>query len=107
MDLLFQQNFTIFVKQQCEKDGGELFSKFVKSWYIAIGHVNAETDHVLPMLLLAMETMKSDKLGYEPIVILHGVLEEQVVLIIYYEIIEERFLPRMNKYNVKFAIFIL
>ncbi|CAG9537085.1 unnamed protein product [Cercopithifilaria johnstoni] len=72
------QNFTNFVKQQCEKDGGELFSNFVKRWYTAIGHVNAETDHVLPMLLLVMEVMKIDNLGYEPIIVLHDVLEEQI-----------------------------
>uniref|UniRef100_A0A0R3RYF4 FANCI_HD2 domain-containing protein n=1 Tax=Elaeophora elaphi TaxID=1147741 RepID=A0A0R3RYF4_9BILA len=72
------QNFTNFVKQKCEKDGGELFSNFVKSWYTAIGHVNAETNHVLPMLLLVMEIMKTDNLGYEYIIILYGVLEEQI-----------------------------
>ncbi|VBB28456.1 unnamed protein product [Acanthocheilonema viteae] len=43
-----------------------------------IGHVNVKTDHVLPMLLLVMEIMKIDSLGYEPIIILHGVLEEQI-----------------------------
>ncbi|VDK82801.1 unnamed protein product [Litomosoides sigmodontis] len=72
------QNFSNFVKQQCERDGGELFSNFVKSWYTALGHVSAETDHVLPMLLLLMEIMKIDNLEHEPIIILHGVLEEQI-----------------------------
>ncbi|KAK6101741.1 FANCI helical domain 2 family protein [Brugia pahangi] len=71
-------NFTNFVKQQCGKDGGMLFSNFVKSWYAAIGHVSAETDHVLPMLLLIMEVVKVDNLGYESIIILHNVLEEQI-----------------------------
>ncbi|EJW88364.1 hypothetical protein WUBG_00726 [Wuchereria bancrofti] len=71
-------NFTNFVKQQCGKDGGRLFSNFVKSWYTAIGHVSAETDHVLPMLLLIMEIVKVDNLGYESIIVLHNVLEEQI-----------------------------
>nr|CRZ25577.1 Bm6138 [Brugia malayi] len=71
-------NFTNFVKQQCGKDGGMLFSNFVKSWYAAISHVSAETDHVLPMLLLIMEVVKVDNLGYESIIILHNVLEEQI-----------------------------
>uniref|UniRef100_A0A1I7VTC7 FANCI_HD2 domain-containing protein n=1 Tax=Loa loa TaxID=7209 RepID=A0A1I7VTC7_LOALO len=72
------QNFTNFVKQQCEKDRGELFSNFVKSWYTAIGHLSAGTNHVLPMLLLVMEIMKADNLGYESVMILYSVLEEQI-----------------------------
>lgn len=76
--------------QQCEKDGGELFSNFVRSWYTAVGHVSTETDHILPMLLLVMDIMKIDNLEYEPIVVLRSVLEEQVILFIYYQIMEER-----------------
>ncbi|OZC09576.1 hypothetical protein X798_03269 [Onchocerca flexuosa] len=72
------QNFTNFVKQQCEKDGGKLFSNFVKSWYIAIGHVNAKTDYILPMLLLVMEMMKTDNFEYEPVIMLHSILEEEI-----------------------------
>lgn len=93
---LFQQNFANFVKQQCEKDGGELFSNFVKCWYTAIGHVSAETDHVLPMLLLLMEVMKIDNLGHEHIINLHGVLEGQVILFIHYYVMEQRYLFGVN-----------
>ncbi|MCP9259408.1 hypothetical protein DINM_002355 [Dirofilaria immitis] len=71
-------NFKNFVKQQCRKDKGELFSNFVKSWYIAIDHVKKKADNVLPMLLLVMEIMKTDNLGYEPLIVLHNVLEEEI-----------------------------
>ncbi|VDK61098.1 unnamed protein product [Onchocerca ochengi] len=74
------QNFTNFVKQQCEKDGGKLFSNFVKSWYIAIGHVNAKVDYILPMLLLVMEIMKTDNFEYEPAIMLHSILEEECLV---------------------------
>ncbi|VDN02690.1 unnamed protein product [Thelazia callipaeda] len=72
-------NFTKFIKQRCENDGGELFSNFVSSWYAALGHVNASPDYVSPMLLLIMEIMKCNNLKYEPSVALQSVIEEQVI----------------------------
>lgn len=69
-----------------------MFSNFIKSWYTAIGHVSTETNYVLPMLLLVMEVMTAENLGYNFVIVLHSVLEEQVIFLIDYQIIKERYL---------------
>lgn len=66
------------MKHRCEQDNGNLFSKFVRSWFVALGHVSAEKDYTLPMLLLVMDTLKIDNLAYEPVVTLNSMIAEQV-----------------------------
>lgn len=45
------------MKQKTEVDGGDLFTKFAKSWFIALGQVGADEPYVFPMVQLIMDLL--------------------------------------------------
>uniref|UniRef100_A0A183ETY1 NUC173 domain-containing protein n=1 Tax=Gongylonema pulchrum TaxID=637853 RepID=A0A183ETY1_9BILA len=55
-----------------------LFSNFVRCWFIALDDVSTGKDHILPMLLLVMDTLKIENLACEPALTLQDAITDQV-----------------------------
>ncbi|VDN59348.1 unnamed protein product [Dracunculus medinensis] len=71
-------NFCNFAGKQCEYDGGELISKFVRNWFFAVEQLPDHSLNAFHMYQLVLELINIEYLAVDPSVVFHFHLNKEL-----------------------------